>query len=109
MPQVLVFKQEIDNLESVFYRLYNIQWEGNPALQHSRSHWRRSLVQYIEKRHAFVGRCSVQFKVTHCESVQPHEPVLVYARERRDVRYMLMMRMVEVVKNSTRGYDTGFQ
>ena len=68
-----------------------------PCPEHTRSHRRRALVHHLNEGCTLLAcRRSEDLEVTECETVHPHERILVDTGNRADVAEFLMLGLLQI-------------
>ena len=105
LAELRLLEEILHDVEALVDRAHILQWEYQPAAEHSAAHCRYSLVDDVEQRQTIVLHRSHQFQTSDGESVHAHELILFDARKRRDMVDLRMLGNLQILHDGTAGDD----
>ena len=105
VDDIPVFEEIIHHLIACLYLLFVLQRQRDPAAQETRTHWRDSLVDDVNKRFSVRIRGVQKFQITYRELVEPHKLPLVDSRKRGDIIYLIVLGLMQIMYSSTSRHD----
>ena len=99
----------LHNVQTLIDRLFVLQRKDHPTAQQSAAHWAHRAVYHIEQRlTVFLHRID-QFQRTDGELVQAHVFILLDARDSRDMPYLCVLRLFQILQDGTCSDDAALQ
>ena len=90
-------------------RFHILQREQYPTAQHTRSHRGNGLVQHIQQARPLLVHRADQLQATHRKLIEAYIAVFFDTGKRGDMRNMGVLRLIQIIQDGPRSYDSQFQ
>ena len=96
----------LHDVQTLIDRLLVLQGEHQPTSEHSTSHRCHCAIYHIQQRLAIILHRIQQLQRAHCKLIQTYILIFLNARDRGDMSYLCMQRLLQILQNSTSSYHT---
>ena len=90
-------------------RFHILQGEQDPTAQHTRPHRGNGLVQHIQQTRPLLVHRADQLQATHRKLIEAYIAVFFDTGKRGDMRNMGVLRLIQIIQDGPRSYDSQFQ
>ena len=90
-------------------RFHILQREQDPTAQHTRPHRGNGLVQHIQQARPLLIHRADQLQAAHRKLIEAHITVFFDTGKRGDMRDVGMLRLIQIIQDGPRSYDSQFQ
>ena len=99
----------IYDIQTFVDRLFIFEWKYYPATQQTASHRAHRAVYHVEQRLSVLLHRLNQFQRADSKLIQTHILILLDTRDRRDMSYLRVLCLLQVLQDSTSSYHTTLQ